>query len=237
MQGRRRVRNVIIVTVAFIAGYLESVRMYPAPLFPKDHALPRLLDLGITEAQKQLTSQGFRIRIADEEPDPRLPKGKVVWQDPAPGTTLPAGSTVTLTPSAGPAQIPIPDVIGFEATEARKVLLAAGFATGEEDSVTSGIDVGAVVATRPAPGAARDAGSPVDLILSAGPGPVNVPSVVGLPLPEARVVIRRAGLTVGTIQAGNGGAFGSVLRQDPAPGSRTARDTRVDLIVSRGESP
>lgn len=236
VRGRRLLGGVTIVAAATLLGFLVAVRMYPAPLFPQNLALPRVLDIGITEAQERLRAAGFRLKIAPEEPDPRVPRGRVVWQDPPPGTLLADGSTVTLTPSAGPAQIPVPDLIGFDVIEAHKVILAAGFAVGEEDTVASGSDPGTVVATRPSAGSARDAGTPVDLILSSGPGRVTVPPVLGLPLAEARAALRGAGLQVGRVRRGDpSSAPGTVAQQNPAPGTSSLRDRPVDLVVFASE--
>lgn len=230
-------RSGIIILLAVAAGYLVSAFwLFPAPLFSRDQRVPRVLDEGLTLAQQDLTKAGFRIKIAGEEPDPRVPKDKVVWQDPPPGTILIQGSTVTLTPSAGPPQILVPDVVNFDAAEARKVLLAGGLSIGGEDSVQSSIEPGVVVQTRPAAGAARDAGTAVSLVLSSGPAPTGVPSVVGMSLDDARRVVERLGLTVGSLKVNaRPGPQGVVLEQSPSAGSRLVRGSRVDLVISGKE--
>lgn len=237
VQGRRIARAIVIVFLAMVAGYLLSAFwLFPAPLFSRDQRVPRVLDEGLTLAQQSLSKAGFRIKIAGEEPDPRVPKNKVVWQDPPPGTILVQGSTVTITPSAGPAQILVPDVVNFDAAEARKVLLAAGLSIGSEDSVQSSSELGVVVQTRPAAGAARDAGSAVGLVLSSGAPPTGVPSVVGMSLDDARRVIERLGLTIGEVKTtARPGPPGVVLEQAPSSGSRLFRGSRVDLVISGKE--
>ncbi|MEO8200712.1 MAG: PASTA domain-containing protein [Gemmatimonadota bacterium] len=237
MGGRRFIRGAVIVLIAMIAGYLVSAFwLFPAPLFSRDQRVPRLLDEGLTLAQEDLVKAGFRVKLAGEEPDPRVPKDKVVWQDPPPGTILVQGSTVTLTPSGGPAQILVPDVVTFDAAEARKVMLAAGLSIGSEDSVQSSVDPGVVVQTRPAAGAARDAGSAVTLVLSSGSPPTGVPSVIGMSLEDARRVVERLGLTIGNLKVDTRpGPPGVVVEQAPAAGSRLMRGSRVDLVVSGKE--
>jgi serine/threonine-protein kinase len=238
VRGRRLLRGGIIVAVAVIAGYLLSACwLFPAPLFSRDHSTPRVLDLGLTAAQERLTADGFRVRIAAEEPDPRAEKGRVIWQDPPPGTIVPEGSTVELTPSAGPPTILVPDVVNFEAGEARKVILAAGLVVGREDSVESSLEPGIVVQTRPASGLARAGGTPVDLILSSGPPRAGVPSVVGMSLDDARRLVQRAGLAVGGVRVSpSNGPAGVVLEQHPSAGARLVRGSRIDLVVSGKDS-
>lgn len=237
VRGRRFLWSGIIIAVAMLAGYLLSaVWLFPAPIFSRDHSTPRVLDVGLTEAQERLTADGFRVKIAAEEPDPRAVKGRVIWQDPPPGTIVPEGSTVELTPSAGPPTIMIPDVIHFDAAEAKKVILAAGLVVGREDSVESSLEQGVVVQTRPAGGLARDGGTPVDLVLSGGPPRAGVPSVVGMSLDDARQLVQRLGLTVGGVRVSpSQGPAGVVLEQSPSAGARLVRGSRVDLVVSGKE--
>ena len=237
VRGRKVLRGGLIVAGAMVAGYLLSaVWLFPAPIFSRDHSTPRVLDMGLTAAQERLTADGFRIRIAAEEPDPRAARGKVIWQDPPPGTIVPEGSTVEITPRAGPPTILVPDVVHFGATEARKVILAAGLAVGREDSVESSLVQGVVVQTRPAGGLARDAGTPVDLILSSGPPRSGVPSVVGMSLDDAQRLVQRVGLAVGGIRVSfSPGPAGVVLEQSPTAGARLVRGSRVDLVISGKE--
>jgi beta-lactam-binding protein with PASTA domain len=237
VRGRKVLRSGIIIAGAMIAGYLLSaVWLFPAPIFSRDHSTPRVLDLGLTAAQDRLAADGFRVRIAAEEPDPRAAKGKVIWQEPPPGTIVPEGSTVEITPSGGPPTILVPDVVHFDAAEARKVVLAAGLIVGREDSVESSLEQGVVVQTRPAGGLARDAGTPVDLILSSGPPRAGVPSVVGMSLDDASQVVQRVGLAIGGIQVKpSQGPAGVVLQQSPSAGARLVRGSRVDLVISGRE--
>lgn len=234
IRGRRVLRSSLVVLAAMVAGYLLAIFwVFPAPLISRDHSTPRVLDMGLTAAQERLAADGFRVRVAAEEPDPRAVKGRVIWQDPPPGTIVPEGSTIEITPSAGPPTILVPDVINFDAAEARKIILASGLIVGREDSVESSLETGVVVQTRPAGGLARDAGTPVDLILSSGPPRAGVPSVVGMSLDDARRLVQRVGLAIGGVRVTpSQGPAGVVLEQNPSAGARLVRGGRVDLVVS-----
>ena len=129
--GRRMVRQAALVVGAFLFGYLLTVIwLFPSKLFSTDHAVPRLLDLGVTEAKSRLTKQGFRMKLEPEMAHPKAPKGTVIWQDPAPGVVLPPNSPISLDLSSGPAPVAIPDVVGFEASLALRVLEASGLTIG-----------------------------------------------------------------------------------------------------------
>jgi beta-lactam-binding protein with PASTA domain len=168
--SRRLIRDVLIVGATFGVGYLiASAWLSPVPLLTRDHAVPRVLDLPTAEAQQKLGELGFRAKLEDERPHPTAPRGAIVWQDPAPGTILPQHSVVTLVPSAGLQQVPVPDIVGLAMPYAGRVLAAAGLKVGEVDTVASDPEPNVVVATRPAAGGGRDPGGAVDIVVSGQP--------------------------------------------------------------------
>lgn len=236
VSGRRLIRQIAIVVAAFLIGYLVTVFwFFPAPFFHSEHVVPRVLDLGVTEAREKLESRGLRFRVEDQESDPTVPKNAVIWQDPPPGMIIGPNTQVSLILSDGPPDASIPDVTGFPRPLAEKVLRAAGFTLGKPESLPSLQDPGTVVQTRPGPGVGREAGTRIDLVISAGPAELSVPGVLGLPIAEARQRIEAAGLVVGTTTTRliAGRAEGFVIDQRPAPGTRSPRGARVDLVLTR----
>jgi serine/threonine-protein kinase len=236
MSGRRLIRQAGLVAGSLFVGYLIAFFwLFPAPLFSSDHSVPRVLELGVTEARAKLEQQGFRFRIEDQVVDPTAAKNAVIWQDPPPGVVAPANSPVALTLSDGPPDVPVPDVAGFPNALAEKVLKAAGFRIGKVDTLPSANPAGTVVQSRPSPGVGRPAGTAVELVLSGGPAELSIPMVIGLPVADAREKLEEIGLIVGTV-AGRpmaDRAEGSVFEQRPAAGVRATRGTRVDLLVAR----
>ena len=168
--GRRLVRDAAIVLGTFAVGYvLARAWLSPVPLITSDHSVPRVLELTGGEAQRRLTALGFRVKFDDERAHPTIPRGSIVWQDPPPGTVLPQNSIVSVSPSAGPQLAPVPDLVGLPVPFAVKVLAAAGLKPGSVDTVAADPEPNVVIATRPAAGAGREAGSTVDLVVSGQP--------------------------------------------------------------------
>lgn len=234
--GRRLRRQALIVLACFLVGYLATTLvLFPAPLFSADHAVPLVMDQGVTEARGNLEKQGFRVRIGDQQTDPAAPRGTVIWQDPPPSTVLPPGAPVTLTLSEGPPDVPVPDLAGFPRPLAEKVLRAAGFTVGRLDTLPASSEAGIVVQTRPGPGVGRPARTAVDLVISSGPAELTVPGVVGLPLQEARDRITAAGLSVGRVggRVVAGRPDGIVIEQRPPGGTRSPRGAAIELVVTR----
>jgi beta-lactam-binding protein with PASTA domain len=234
--GRRRLLAVTVLLGAGLAGYLTSWIIYPRPLFGRDHAVARVVGLPVDQAEQELTAQGFKVTVEGEEPDPEVPAGSVLTQDPPPDLIAPEGTTITVTRSSGPSPVPIPDVTDFELDLATKVVLAAGLRVGVVDTVPSTTPAGVVLATRPPVGGTNVPGSSIDLMVSQGPIAVEVPNVIGLDRAQARARIEAAGFRLGRISKDEGrrGDPNTVIEQRPAGGERAAPGTRIDLIVGEG---
>jgi len=165
---RRLVRDAAIVAGIAAVGFVAAVFLLsPVPVVRPDHQVPRVLGLGLDSARQALADPGYHVVVAEAREHPVAPRGTVIWQDPPPGLSLESGATVTLTPSAGQAQAPVPDLTGLEAGQAAMILVAAGFAVGAIDTVIDRQrDLGVVLGTRPSAGAARHMGAEVDLIVN-----------------------------------------------------------------------
>lgn len=232
--GRDRLRIGVILGAAALAGYLVTCVAYPAPLIARERQVARVLGLPRAQAEKELTQQGFRFKVEDEEADPVVPAGHVVWQDPPPETALPGGTVVRLTLSSGPGPVTVPDVFSFDVDQARQVMDAAGLRIGGIDSIPSSSEPGLIIGTRPAIGSTRQPGSAIDLLVSKGPADIRVPDVMGLKQEEARQRLESAGLRVGTIttQRRQRNPPGIVLEQRPAAGVFSPHEGRVSLVIS-----
>ena len=233
--GRRSVKQASIVAAAFAVGYLITVFwLFPAPFFSSRHSVPRVIDLGVTEARAKLESAGLRFKLDDQETDPVVARNAVVRQDPPPGVAVEPNTVVSLVLSDGPPDVPVPDVAGFPRALAERVLKAAGFKLGRADTLPSASERGIVVQTRPGPGVGRPAGTSIELVISSGKADVTVPSIVGLTLVEARARLGEIGLLVGSVSSRpvSGRPEGTILEQRPTAGTRSGRGTRVDLIVA-----
>ena len=234
VQGQDRLRIGSILVGATLLGYLLTCVAYPAPLISKDLAVPRVLGLPRAAAEKELTVQGFRTKVDEEAPDPVIPAGHILWQDPPPETGVVRGTVVTLTVSSGPGPVVVPDVIAFEPAQARPVLEAAGLRIGNVDTVANVAESGVIVATRPAAGASRAPGGSIDLVVSRGPASIRIPDLIGLQQEEARDRLESAGLRLGAIttRPARRGPVGVVVDQRPAGGALAPHEGRVSLVIS-----
>ena len=160
-----------LVTLVALIGYaISGYWISPGAVFASEHAVPRVLELPVTEAREQLGKLGFRVRVDGERPHPGIPQGAVLWQDPPPETVVPPNSTVQLVLSGGPAPVTVPDVVGLSLQYAEAIIQAAGLKLGRVDKVASGQEADVVLSVRPPPGNGRPPGSRVELLVSTGQG-------------------------------------------------------------------
>jgi serine/threonine-protein kinase len=95
---------------------------------------------------------------------------------------------------------------------------------------------GAVLWQDPPPETVVPPNNTVQLVLSGGPAPVNVPDVVGLSLPYAKSIIEAAGLKLGRVDRVTSGQEAEVvLSVRPPPGNGRPAGSRVELLVSTGQ--
>ncbi len=224
-----------VVAGAAFGGLVAALVLFPVKGGADPKLVERVYGLSVDEAQRTLEAAGFEMLLDGEEPDPGLSAGRILWQDPPAGTSMPGGGTVRVVASAGPPQVPVPDLIGYDLELGIRILTSAGFRTGATDSVAAPAETGVIVATRPGAGSGRPAGSTVDLVVSRGPATIRIPHLTGLTLREARERLLTAGLRVGTIQPRLTGEEAAVVIRSQSPGAGTLipRDGTVNLVVAR----
>jgi serine/threonine-protein kinase len=199
--------------------------------------VPDVVGSPVAQARQLLEGRGFTVAI-EEVNDEDAPVGEVVDQEPGPNEEAPRGSEVLLIVSKGPADRPVPDVVGKSISEASNLLGQAGFTVNQTSEPSNEIDEGVVIRTDPVKGTVRPKGSTVTVVVSSGPAESTVPFVIGLTRENARNVIESNGFIV----AEEGDTTGCspdgirVVDQDPA-GNTTAPDGSTVTIVLECQDP
>jgi eukaryotic-like serine/threonine-protein kinase len=132
----------------------------------------------------------------------------------------------------------VPSVIGETPTQAQASLEARGLEArfvGQEYDPE--IPEGRVMRQDPDAGSEVEDGSFVELVLSRGPEPVQIPDVEGMPEEAAVAELRDAGLSIGerSTEFSDEVPRGHVISTDPPVGRTVDRGTSVRLLISAGE--
>ncbi len=234
---RRRARRVtgIFLLVLALAATAWGVWAYVIP----HHAdVPRLVGTPVDDARASLIDDGFTVTIADGVYRLNIPAGSVASLDPAPGTSLDKGATVTLVPSLGPKPVLVPDLAGKTIPEARTLLGRAHLTLAEPPKqVFSDQPKGVIisVATELTNGKAPR-NSAIAVIVSKGPAPVPVPNVVGATLQDARQALEVLGFVVDSSKTKFSTTVerGLVIRQNPPDGNKLQPGQTVLIVISLG---
>ncbi len=96
------------------------------------------------------------------------------------------------------------------------------------------VEEGLVISQSPEPGTEVDVRSRVDIVISAGPELVTVPSVIGQSEQTAIDEIEAAGLIAEVLTAPSEEEKGTVIAQDPEAGAEAAPGDVVTITVSEG---
>ncbi len=210
----------------------------PKPL----NTVPGVVGLTLAEATARIQGAGLRVGTVTTATSTTIHINRVALVSPQAGTTLPASSLVNLVISTGtivPLVVGLPEgAVGTHAT-ALNALDEAGLVAGTITRVANAAAAGIVIAQGTADGTAVDVGTAVNLTVSTGPPPVNVPNVVGSTQAAATTTLTNNFLVVGTVtfQASTSIAAGSVISTSPSSGTSVPRGTAVNLVISQGTAP
>jgi serine/threonine-protein kinase len=193
-------------------------------------ALPNLSDRQLSAATESLEKLGFQVQTKDENSS-TVDTGLVSRTDPASGTLLAAGSTVTIFVSKGPELKTVPKLKGLDVASATAKILAAGFAFGGAEAWFDSRAVGIVFDHSGSDGSKQPVGSAVNIKLSLGP----LPAVANIPQDVAVTLLTESGLKVSDVSTeySETVASGNVINVVPQA-QPIGKGGSVNLIVSKG---
>jgi serine/threonine-protein kinase len=174
------------------------------------------------------------VRLDDSVP------GTIVSTDPPAGTELAQDEVIEYFVSQGNELRPVPtNLVGITLEEAEAFLMGAGLALGAteerfDEQAPPGVVVEVATVETELP-----TGDAVDLVVSRGPRPRQIPeTLIGLTFEEAQAQLASQSLVANRLEAfDNAVPAGIVIAVSPNPGRRVPRDSAVDLTVSLGPEP
>ena len=196
---------------------------------PQPVAVPDITSNVVADATGTLQRRKLKLTIAERDASDHIPANVIMSQDPAAGTSVSPGSTVSVVISSGPQQATVPGVDGRALADAQSALRAAGFATTIEYVVEPNADSGTVLKQNPDKGAQVKEGATVTLSVAI---PGTVPDVSGKSPAEASALLQSAGYRVGNTAFTQEGTEGTVVRTEPAASTDLRPGETVMLFVS-----
>ncbi|KRQ20491.1 MULTISPECIES: Stk1 family PASTA domain-containing Ser/Thr kinase [Mycobacteroides] len=217
----------VVVTFAIILGNGPS----------RDVQVPDVTGKSQADAVAALQNLGFKTKI-QKNTSSKLAPERVIDTDPAKGSTVTAGSEVTLNVSIGPESQQVPDCHGLSFGDAVKKLQAAGFKGTFTQSETKSLpeDKGRVMATNPPAGQYSAVTNNITIVVGKGPGEKPAPDLVGQNIDVALKNLPTYGFTAPptVIPVPSPESKGQILSTNPAAGTMFAEDGVIEIRVSQG---
>lgn len=204
---------------------------------PTAYPIPTLVGQTRQAAESLLVQNQFKLGTVEEQPDPTIPKGQVISQDPRAGETYAPGTEVNIVVSTGPETVVIQqDLVGRTSVDARFWLIDHGLDWTLEEEFSATVAEGIVIRTDPVGGTEVNVGETVTLVVSKGPEPVQVPDLTGMTEEQARAAVEGVGLSLivssSTVEVAPD-QDGKVVSQTPAVGATTPPGTAVTVVLGK----
>ncbi len=216
---------------------LNSLSNDPTPSTTVPNVVLEVPDVnGLSEegALLVLQEEGFRVRLSREASD--SPVGLVLRTEPGVGTVT-EDAFITMVISSGPAQIQVPNVVGSTEERAISQLEGQGFSVTINTARHDTVGVGLVISQSPSGETQASSGSAIELVISAGPEPIEMPEVIGLSRDRAEGILEGLGLEVSSTQDFDDLVeVGFVVSQVPPAGSDINPGRDVLLVISQGSA-
>jgi len=194
--------------------------------------VPDVRNLLLTDATIQLQAIGLQVQPVNERSS-TVPQDAVIRQDPAAGSNVSPGSTVTLTVSLG-GNVTVPNVVDVRVADAQAQLQAAGLQTRLAYETSGGVNKGFVIKSDPLAGTSVSLGTTITLTISTGQD-FEIPDVTGQLFRDAQKKLQALKLQVKQEdQNSDAVREGFVIRQDPPAKTSVSPNSVVTLFVSKG---
>ncbi len=205
------------------------------------HKVPAFAQVSEGEARNEVVQYKWTVVLTAERSD-EVPAGNVIRTEPAAGESLEEGKTLTLFISQGPSLAELPDLAGKSTQEAIDVLTSLELVPTQKDTssedVAAGVVISWLVPEQPSliPGDKVLRGTALDVLVSTGPAPREMPSLIGLTFEQAQALMNDLRLVLIETPAAksNDAAKGLIGAQSVVPGTQIARDSQIAYAISLG---
>ena len=236
---------IIILAVKVFDGTGNETEQPQSPIVTEEETVPEITyvtmpnvtGINVDDAKKTLTALELTTELVYEESD-SVDEGVVIRTDVASGTSLPAGSKVVLTVSAGIKGVEVPKIDGYTFEEANTLLVSLGFLVNKVEAYSDTVEQGVVVSQMPASGNKAPKGSVITITVSMGKEEtkIRVPNLIGLSEEDGTFEAIEVGLSIGSLSYVYNDEVpeGHICYQSFSHGSYVEPGTEIDIKVSQG---
>jgi serine/threonine-protein kinase len=201
-------------------------------------SIPDLTGKTTEEAREMLLTKKLSLVKSGMQLHERIDKGRIISQDPLPGSRIKINKIVKVVLSAGREIVVMPRFIGRSLQAVSQQLPEMGLGKGKISHVhTPAYAAGKIIAQSPAPNEEVARGSRVSFLVSQGDREKKylMPDLIGKRATEAIRKLKEMQFVVGHIRYSYypGLEAGIIINQYPGPGSRIQRRNLITMEVSK----
>jgi eukaryotic-like serine/threonine-protein kinase len=196
---------------------------------------PSLIGMSESAAEGALNAAGLKLAVGEPVYSEDVPKGVVVSTEPRPGERVLPGEGVTVVLSLGKERYVVPKLAGLPPDQAEATLEERNLAIGGiREMFSESVAKGVVISSEPNVGSRVPPDTPVQLVVSKGPQPIQVGSWVGKKATDAIAELQKRGLDpVVANEFSDEVPKGVIISQSPESGT-LFKGEQVTLTVSQG---
>ncbi|GAA0427420.1 serine/threonine protein kinase [Actinoplanes capillaceus] len=226
---------VLVVVVLGVALAMDRDNKTPTNNEPQSVPMPTLVDLTLDQANAELARVGLTNVVPKKPTTGEDCTGKIVDQDPQPGTTTELTQQVTYQVCNKPDEVPVPEnLVGGTSASAKKTLEGLGLEV-DFRSVDSVAEKGQVIEVE-SEGEKVPPGTTITVKVSNN-NLVIVPDVLNRSQETAEALLEENFLTFDVVFVQADGEPGTVISQDPKAGKKVKKNTQVKLQVIAEADP
>jgi len=225
----------LMILLIFFFIYLPSTTNHGESI-----TVPDLRGMKLDELEEYLTERDLRYEVQDSAFDLNMPPLSVKEQYPKAGSKVKEGRKIYLTVIAkNPRMVTMPELKDMSLKSAEMALKRSKLLLG---NLTTRPYLGSVILEQSIQSGQKvPEGTRIDLVVGDGSGnqELDTPDLVGKTLAEAEFEISASGLVRASIVPATeaDGQPGTVVKQNPAPGTRIRVGDFVDIWVVPGGAP
>ena len=226
----------IVTSIATVLS-MERLKLIAAPAAHEQAAakvgVPSLKGLSEDDARQNLKALGLVFLVSERKAVSGAGPGTVVEQSPAAGQQVEPHGSINVSLAR---ELPkVPGVVNRTLSEATALLTPLGYKLEQAEPLADPqVPKGSIVSQLPAANAPQETDKPVIVRVSAGPGEIEVPKLLGQGLEKTKAQAKELGLSLKILwtEMGETPTF-VVLSQNPVAGKKLKPGEAVTVTINR----
>lgn len=196
--------------------------------------------MNVEAAETALNNAGIPYVIEHENSD-TIDADIVISQSYQKGDMIPADTSVKIVVSSGKEEVAVPNVVGYEVTQAETLLNDAELGVTHAYAYSDDVEKDHVIEQEPGATQMVAKGTKIKITISNGPESkdATVPDLRGKTQAEASAALQNVNLNLGNVTEEYSDTYeaGQVIAQSTSSGSSLPEGSSVDITISKGSEP